>query len=137
MLEKEYIKVGRLNTKLFYEIGQKLITDEVIFTYERVKHVETKRMHLFEEIEDILPEIIYNPDYVYKDWNGRENTVVLIKTLNANSKLNVVLKIAFANDEKHTKNSIITMMKIGEKTFNKIAKNKGTNLLFEKLDNNE
>ena len=38
------------------------------------------------------------------------------------------------NDEKHTKNSIITMIKIGNKTFNKIKRNKNENLLFKKLD---
>lgn len=107
------------------------------FTYERMKHVETKRFALFDEIKEILSEAIYNPEYVYKDWNNRENTLVLIKTLTSKSKLNIVLKIALANDEKHTKNSIITIIKIGKKTFNKIINNKKTNLLFAKLDNNE
>lgn len=31
MDEKEYIKIGNLNKKLFREIGQELLTDEVVF----------------------------------------------------------------------------------------------------------
>ncbi|HBC85002.1 MAG TPA: hypothetical protein DCZ30_06350 [Clostridiales bacterium] len=137
MQEKEYIEIGKLNIKLFEEIGEHLITDEVIFTYERLNHVETKRIQLFNEVKHVLPDVIYNPDYIYKDWNNRENTLVLIKSLDKKLNLNVILKIAILNDEKHQKNSIITMIKIGNKTFNKIKRNKKENLLFKKLDNYE
>lgn len=137
MQEIEYIEIGKLNIELFQEIGENLITDEVIFTYERMNHVETKRVQLFNQVKEHLPNILYNPDYIYKDWNNRDNTLVLIKSLDEKSNLNVVLKIAVLNDEKHTKNSIITMIKIGNKTFNKIKRNKKENLLFEKLDNYE
>ena len=132
MQEKEYIEIGKLNTVLFEKIGKYLITDEVIFTYERMNHVETKRVQLFNEVKSILPDVLYDPDYIYKDWNNRDNTLVLIKTIDEKLNLNVVLKIAILNDEKHTKNSIITMIKIGNKTFNKIKRNKKNNLLFKK-----
>ena len=137
MQEIEYIKIGKLNIELFEKIGEHLITDEVIFTYERMNHVETKRVQLFNQVKEYLPDILYTPDYIYKDWNNRGNTLVLIKSLDEKSNLNVVLKIAVLNDEKHTKNSIITMIKIGNKTFNKIKRNKKENLLFKKLDNYE
>ena len=137
ILKKEYIEVGKVNKEPFEELDQKLITDEVIFTYERMNHVETKRVQLYKDVKEFLPEILYNPSYIYKDWNNRENTIVLIKSLDEKLNLNVVLKIAIINDEKHTKNSIITMIKIGKKTFHKIKRNKQENLLFEKLDNYE
>ena len=137
MPNKEYIEVGKLNIGLFEKIGEHLITDEVIFTYERITHVENKRVKLFNEVKDILPDILYNPDYIYKDWNNRDNTLALIKSLDEELNLNVILKIAILNDDKHTKNSIITMIKIGNKTFNKIQRNKKDNLLFKKLDSYE
>lgn len=137
MQEKEYIEIGKLNIQLFEEIGEHLITDEVIFTYERMNHVETRRVQLFNEVKDILPEIVYNPDYIYKDWNNRDNTLVLIKSLDEKLNLNVILRIAILDDERHTKNSIITMIKIGNKTFNKIKRNKKEKLLFKRLDNHE
>ena len=108
-----------------------------MITYERITHVENKRVELFNEVKDILPDILYNPDYIYKDWNNRDNTLVLIKSLDKELNLNVILKIAILNDDKHTKNSIITMIKIGNKTFNKIRRNKKDNLLFKKLDSYE
>ena len=84
-----------------------------------------------------MPLAIYKPDYIYKDWNNRDNTLVFIKAIDDKNKLDIVIKIAIINDEKHPKNSIITMIKIGEKTYNKIKRNKTKNLLFEKLDKNE
>lgn len=137
MLKPEYFKIGKLNFKLFKKIGIPLITDDVIFTYERFNHVESKRIQLFHEVKNMLPDVLYSPDYIYMDWNNRKDTIVLIKALNNNSNLNVVLKIAILNDEKHTKNSIITMIKIGNKTLRKIMRNKKDNLLFQKLDKHE
>ena len=130
----EYIQVGKLNIEILGKIGIQLITDEVILTFERLSHVEDRRKNLYEDIKDILLKAVYNPDYIYKDWNNRENTFVFIKNINKNSKLNIIIKIAKLNDEKHSKNSIITMIKVGNKTFNKINKNKSSYLLYEKLD---
>lgn len=134
---KEYIEIGKLNVKLLKERNINLITDKVIFTFERMGHVADKRTELYKEVKSILPSAIYHPDYIYKDWNNRDNTLVFIKTINEESKLNVVIKIAIINDKKHSQNSIMTMIKIGEKTFRKIYKNKRENLLYEKLDKNE
>ncbi len=121
---EQYIKVGKLNDKIIEKINVNLITEDVILTFERLGHVEEKRVQLYNEVMNILPNAIYNPDFIYKDWNNRENTLVLISCINDEEKLNIVIKIAIENDEKHTKNSIITMIKIGEKTFKKIQKNK-------------
>ena len=134
---EQFIKVGKLNQELLNKIKIKLITEEVILTHERREHVEDKRVKLYNEVINILPNAIYNPDYIYKDWNNRENTLVLISAINREEKLNIVIKIAIENDEKHTKNSIITMIKIGEKTLKKIQNNKSGNLLYKKLDKNE
>ena len=131
MNQTKYIHVGQLDKKLFYKLGIKLITEDVFFTYERLNHVETKRVQLYKEIKEILPNAIYNPDYIYKDWNNRKETLILVKSLDEKHKLNIVIKLAIINDKKHIKNSIITIIKIGNKTFNKILKNKEANLLFK------
>lgn len=127
-----YIKIGKLNKKLLKKLNIDIITDEVVFTFERKEHVESKRLQLYEEIKEILPLVIYKPDCIYKDWNNRDDTLVFIKAIDNNNSLDIVIKIAITNDEKHPKNSIITMIKIGEKTYNKIKRNKSANLIFEK-----
>ena len=127
-----YIKIGKLNKKLLKKLNIDIITDEVVFTFERKEHVASKRLQLYEEIKEILPLAIYKPDYIYKDWNNRDNTLVFIKAIDNNNSLDIVIKIAITNDEKHPKNSIITMIKIGEKTYNKIKRNKSANLVFDK-----
>lgn len=134
MQEDKYIIVGKLDSKLLSKIGIKLTTDEVILTYERLNHVESKRAQLYNNIQDILQDALRNPEYIYQDWNNRSNTIILIKSINENYKINIVIKVAVLNDIKHTKNSIITMMKIGKKTFYKILKNKQEKILYKRLD---
>lgn len=133
----EYINIGKLNSKLLKKLNIDIITEDVIFTFERMNHVKSKRLQLYEEIKEILPKAIYEPDYIYKDWNNRKDTFIFIKNIDKNLKLNIVVKIAVANDEKHSKNSIITIIKIGEKTFKKIYRNKIKNLLPKRLDKKE
>lgn len=133
----EYIEVGKLDRKVLENVNINIITDEVIFTFERLEHVEDRRNKVYDEIKEILPIAIYKPEYIYRDWNNRENTLVFIKSISECSKICIIIKIAKLNDEKHSKNSIITMIKIGKKTFKKIYKNKINNLLYEKLDKNE
>ena len=133
----EYIDIGRLNSKLLKELDIDIITEDVIFTFERMNHVKSKRLLLYEEIKDILPKAIYKPDYIYKDWNNRKNTFIFIKNIDKNLKLDIVIKIAVVNDKKHSKNSIITIIKIGEKTFKKICRNKTNYLLLKRLDKKE
>lgn len=70
-------------------------------------------------------------DKSYKTDSVKNNTLLFIKNMNENSKINVIIKIAMSNDEKHNKNSIITIIKIGNKTFGKIQKNKRENLLYD------
>lgn len=134
---KEYIEIGKLNQKLLQELNIDIATEEVIFTFERMEHVEDRRIKLYEEVKDVLPDAIYYPEYIYTDWNNRNDTLIFIKSIDEKSKINIVIKIAILNDEKHPKNSIMTIIKIGEKTFRKIRKNKENKLLFEKLDKNE
>lgn len=133
----EYIEIGKPNRKILKKANIILITDEVIFTVERLEHVENRRMNVYNEVKSVLSKAIYEPDYIYKDWNNRENTLIFIKSITESSKICIVIKIAKLNDEKHSKNSIITMMKIGKKTFKKIYKNKSPNLLYERLDKYE
>ena len=89
MRDSEFIRIGKLNKELFKRIGEHLITDEVIFTYERMNHVKTKRVQLYNEVKEILPSAVYDPDYIYKDWNNRDNTMVLIKSIDKKINLNL------------------------------------------------
>lgn len=133
----KYIEIGKLNNDNFKKLNIELITDQVIFTFERLQHVEDRRRNVYYEVKEYLPIAIYEPEYIYKDWNNRDNTIVIIKSIKENLKICIIIKIAEFNDEKHNKNSIITIIKIGEKTFRKIYKNKKQYLLYEKVDKNE
>ena len=52
-----------------------------------------------------------------------------IDEINRNGR--IVIKLAVANDEKHPKNSIITLMELNDRTWKQTLKNRG-NVIFEK-----
>lgn len=53
-----------------------------------------------------------------------------IDEINRNGR--IVIKLAVANDEKHPKNSIITLMELNDRTWKQTLKNRG-NVIFEKI----
>lgn len=117
---KVYEEIGKLNIEKFEALHE----EKVIITVERIKHIQEKRKNLFYNVRKILPEALFSPNYIYKDWNNREDTYILIKKITETSYLNIVVKVGNPNDNRHSKNSIITMIEIGEKTLKKIINNK-------------
>ena len=122
-MEENYIDIGKINKEFFVEITNNIVTDEVILTRERYLHIINGHKEDFELYANVLPEIIKNPDYILKDYKNPD-TAMIIKHID-NTNINVILKLAVANDELHTKNSIMTMYRIRDKNLKKLQeKNK-------------
>jgi len=70
--------------------------------------------------------------YINKVITSNVNTIILLKKImGAGKNARVVIKIAVAEDEKHPKNSIITLMKLNESTWKQTVKNRG-DIIFQK-----
>lgn len=120
---KEDIKlqyIGKINTELYKEISQKIITDEVVLTDKQREHIEQRHPEILEKYEKYFTEIVEKPDYILKD-NARENTALLLKTIKLTNRseevigsVNLVLRLAVEGDDLNNKNSIITCIPIGE-----------------------
>ena len=129
--------IGKMNIKNIGMYKNRVITDEVILTNERLnQHILIKHREEYEQLKPYLKDIVENPDIIMDD-NRYEDTIILLKKVpEIHKNGRIVIKIAVAKDERHPKNSIITLMMLNERTWKQTIKNRG-NIIFEKLDNNE
>ena len=64
--------IGRLDKVLYTAITEKILTDEVIITDERIQHIIERRGQAFyDEYHAYFPLIVATPDFIFRD--DREN----------------------------------------------------------------
>ena len=117
---EEYINIGKLDRNKIGKYGNKIITDEVILTYERHEHILEKHKKDFELYSYCMKEIIERPDYILEDTKN-DNTIMSIKHIK-NTNINIIIRLAIENNEKHSKNSIMTFYRIRDKNLKKLMK---------------
>lgn len=120
-MKNNYIKVGKINMKIFKNISYNLITDEVILTNERYLHIIEGHKEDFMIYSNMLSQIIIEPNYILEDYKN-QNTVMVIKKVENNNNINVIIRLAIEEDLIHNKNSIMTMYRIREKNLKKLMK---------------
>ncbi len=134
----EYTNIGKIDIKKIGKYKKKIITTELILTQERLNH-HIYKYHEKEyiEIKSYIKYIIDNPDYILED-NKNIDTLIYLKHIEEiNKKARVVIKLATnKNDKIYNKNSIITIMRQRDKSWEQTIKNRGT-IIYKKLDKNE
>ena len=130
---EEYRTIGKIDINKLGDYANKVITDEVVLTNERLyNHVLILHKDEYAKLEKYIKEIIENPDFIIED-NKNKDTIILMKHIDEiNRNGRIVIKLAVANDEKHPKNSIITLMELNDRTWKQTLKNRG-NVIFEKI----
>ena len=109
---KEYINIGKIDKSKIGKYAEKIITDEVILTNERLQHILNN-----------AKEIIEQPDYILEDIKNI-NTMMFIKHIQ-DTNINIIIRLAVENDDKHPKNSIMTFYRLRNSNLRKmINKNK-------------
>lgn len=118
--------IANLNKEKIGAYGEKLMTREVILTDERLyEHILLYHKEEYEELKLYLKNIIETPDYIIED-NRHKNTLIYLKQIKDIGKNGrVVIKLAVENDEEHSKNSIITLMQLNERTWKQTINNRG------------
>jgi len=126
-LLKEYTIIGKLNLKLIDRYKNKVITDEVILTHERLnKHILIYHPKDYKELKRYIKIIIEKPDYIIEDTTNTDTLILLKNIVTINKKARIVIKLATQlNNKPYTKNSIITLMRQREKSYLQTLKNKG------------
>ncbi len=95
------------------------------------EHILKYHKKEYEQLSQYIKDIIENPDIILDD-NRNKDTIIMLKNISEIYKNGrVVIKIAVAEDNKHPKNSIITLMRLNDRTWKQTLKNRG-NIIFEK-----
>ncbi|MBD5477283.1 MAG: hypothetical protein HDR17_15115 [Lachnospiraceae bacterium] len=115
--------VGRIDKDIYKCITEDITTDEVIITEERIAHIKERHPSDYERFYSYIPEIIKAPDYILK--STKPNTAMILKEIaDEKEKFQLILRIKTSEDNKAFKNSIITFLKVNERTWNKYLRNK-------------
>lgn len=115
--------IGKINKDLYDTIFSDIITDEVIITDTQIKHIKIKHPNDYERFSNYFSAIIENPDYLLEA--NKPSTALLLKEIiHEGKKFKLVLRLATSKDDPGYKNSIITFMKIDEKEWNRLLRNK-------------
>lgn len=118
--------ITNLDKKKLGIYEKQIITEEVILTDERLyEHILLFHEEEYKQLRRYIKSIIEDLDYIVED-NRHEDTMIYLKQIEEISKNGrVVIKLALGKDEEHSKNSIITLMKLNKRTWNQTIRNRG------------
>lgn len=123
---KEVIRVhsiGKLDRNIYKCITDDIVTDEVIITDERIQHIMERHPSDYERYYEYLKEIIEHPQYIVET-NKPYTALILKEFIEGEEQFKTVLRLTTSHDNPDFKNSIITFMKINDKEWKRMLKNK-------------
>ena len=122
--------VGKINKDIYKCVTVDIVTEEVIITEERIEHIKERHPNDYERYWEYLKEIIEDPDYIIE--TNRKNTALILKEIveSDERQFKTVVRLVTSVDDSRFKNSIITFMKINEKEWSRLIRNK--KILYKK-----
>ena len=116
--------VGRIDYNIYKCVMKDFVTDEVIITEERIRHIKERHPNDYERYYEYLKNIVEAPDYIIEA-NKPHSALILKEIAEAEEKrFKTVLRLITHEDDSSFKNSIITFMKIDEKEWERLLRNK-------------
>lgn len=127
--------IGKIDKEKLGKYENEIITQEVILTDERIKHIKEHHPGDYEKYSKYILNIIEDPDYIIND-SKNLYTVLCLKTIKEDREnIQIVIRLNTNAKEKEKKNSILTLWKIKDKTYKQLIRNK--EILWKKLDKSE
>lgn len=115
--------VGKIDIEIYNCITKDITTDEVIITDKQIDHIKNRHPNDYELFNKYFEKIVEQPDYIIEA--NKPFTALILKEIQIdNKKFKTVVRVATSNDTPSYKNSIITFMKIDDREWNRILKNK-------------
>lgn len=115
--------VGNINRSIYKCISGNIVSDEVIITDNQIEHIRERHPNDYERFAQYFSEIVEQPDYIIE--TPKPDTALILKEIQSDGKLfKTVLRLVTPKDNPEYKNSIITFMKIDDKEWNRLLKNK-------------
>lgn len=115
--------IGKIDKNIYKCIADDIVTDEVIITDERIEHIKERHPNDFERYFVYLKEIIEKPQYIVET-NKPYTALILKEFADGREQFKTVLRLTTSHDNPDFKNSIITFMKINEREWKRMLKNK-------------
>ncbi|MGN0501424.1 MAG: PBECR2 nuclease fold domain-containing protein [Ruminococcus sp.] len=100
-----------------------IITKDVVITEKQIEHIKEHHPNDFERFNGFFRDIVENPDYIIEA-NKPKTALILKEIVSEHEKFKTVLRLVTSTDDPKYKNSIITFMKIDDKEWNRILRNK-------------
>ena len=116
-------RVGRIDKEIYRCITEDIISDEVIITDERIHHIKERHPNDYERYCECLTQIVENPDYIIET-NKPKTALILKAFFDGEEQFKTVVRLTTSSDNPDFKNSIITFMKINDKEWNRLLRNK-------------
>lgn len=121
--------IGTLDREIYKCITDDIVTDEVIITDNQIQHIKERHPNDYERFASYFADIIGDPDYIVE--TNKPNTALILKRITIEQEVfKTVLRLVTSKDNQEYKNSIITFMKIDEKEWNRLLRNK--KILYKK-----
>lgn len=116
--------IGKIDKDLYNCITDDIITDEVIITDNQIQHIKDRHPNNYECYGQFLSAVIGSPDYIIEA--SKPKTALVLKRIESryNERFKVIVRLSTSEDNPAYKNSIITFMKIDEKEWNRLLRNK-------------
>lgn len=115
--------VGRIDVEKYRMVSPDIRTDEVIITEERIRHIQERHPGDFEKYSAYMRDIVENPQYILAA--NLPNTAFILKEYIENGEcFQLVLRLAVEGDAPGFRNSIITFLRVSERTWKKYLRNK-------------
>lgn len=126
--EKEMVEsivhyIGKIDKEIYSCVTNDIITEDVIITDERIGHIKERHPNDFELYCQFIKSTVEHPDYIIEA--NKEKTAVVLKSFNTdNHNFKIVIRLSTSTDNPKYKNSVITFMRIDEKDYKRLIKNK-------------
>lgn len=115
--------IGKIDKNIYKCVTEDIVTDEVIITDERIAHILERHPNDYERYYKYIKEIIEHPQYIIET-NKPYTALILNKFVEGEEIFKTVMRLTTSHDNPEFKNSIITFMKINDKEWKRILKNK-------------
>lgn len=121
--------IGKIDRNIYKCISDDIITDDVIITDERINHIKERHPIDYERYYGYMRQVVENPDYIIN--GNKPNSALILKEFSSGEEqFKTILRLITSKDDINFKNSIITFMKINNKEWERLLKNK--EILYKK-----
>lgn len=115
--------VTHLDIEKYKCVSEDIVTDEVIITDERIQHIKDRHPNDYERFGTYIAAAIDSPDYIIEDKHPA--TAIVLKYIEENGeRFRLSVRLVTSNDNPEYKNSVLTFLKINEKEWRRLIKNK-------------